>query len=109
MNRCFKYALEDEYVRTFRQVAESLNVTATFLRNLLLSHKFPRRLQDLRKLLEDATQTMLPPTPPVYEAYRRCYRDGTLLTDQDLELLVPVTPYHFDFMSIVPRKFTVMT
>ena len=108
VNRFFKDALEAPDISKFSQLAESLSVTDKFLRNLLLSHKFPRRLADLRKLLHAATQTPLPPPPPVYEAYLRCERDGTYLSDQDLELLVPVTPYHFDFMSIVPRKFMVM-
>ena len=108
VNRFFKDALENKDLRTFAQVAEFLMVGERFLRELLVSYAFPRRMSELRKLLEAATRTTLPAAPPVYEAYMRCERDGTYLTDQDLELLVPVTPYHFDFTSIVPRKFMIM-
>ena len=108
-NRFFYDVLKDSNVTTLMQVAQRLCLPFGALRTALLKFNLPFRLKSLRSLISSIPEEALGPPPQVYVTYQKYVREGREFDDQSLELLFPVSDYHFDYKCLLLERFPSMT
>ena len=106
VNRFFFDAVQNPEHKTMDDVAGCLGIGLHSLRNSLIKWRVPTRFSSLRKRISEIALTSIGPPPPVYTAYYNSLHIDQMLDDQALELLKPVTPFHFDYSQIILTRFT---
>ena len=93
--------------RSLTRQSKGLQISRGLLRGHLIQAHLPVRWQQLRRICESLRHQLSPP-PPVYVFYHKSVRDNSLLDDCALELLTPVTDYHFDHTMLILTRFSIM-
>ena len=106
VNRFLLDAITNPNNSNLDQVAGALLISAHSLRNYLLKWSMPTSIRNLKKRVADLLLSPLPPPPAIYQMY---YMSDQSFDDQSLELLRPLTEYHFDYKYIVLPRFPVVS
>ena len=84
-----------------------MKISRRVLREHLIEAHLPVCWKKLHAICAELGDQLSPP-PPVYRIYHESVRENFLLDDRALELLTPVTDYHFDFKMLILTRFSNM-
>ena len=79
------------------------------LRQKLLQYGLPTQTASLSRLVRNIPAASLGASPAVYVRFHDRLRTGEFFTEQELELFLPVAPWHFDHQFILLERFPSMT
>ena len=108
-NRFLFDAVSKGEAATLDQIARTLLMPRGALRQKLVEFGLPTRAASLFRLVTDIPVDSLPASPPVYRIYHERIRIDALFTDQDMELFLPVHPWHFDYKFLLLERCPSMT
>ena len=108
VNRFLFDVISDTTITSLKDTARQLAISSNTIHDQLLDAGLPVRLRPLRNACTGLADKLGQP-PPVYVTYYRSITDGFLLDDRALELLIPVTSYHFDYKGLILTRFNEMS
>ena len=94
---------------TLEKVARELHMQRGALRQKLLQYGLPTQTASLSRLVRNIPAASLGASPAVYVRFHDRLRTGEFFTEQELELFLPVAPWHFDHQFILLERFPSMT
>ena len=97
----------DPSINSLNDGAKALKISRRVIRDHLIEARLPVRWKQLRAICAELGDRLSPP-PPVYRFYHKSVRENSLLDDRALELLTPVTNYHFDHRMLILTRFSNM-
>ena len=108
-NRFLYDILSKGSATTLDKVARELRMQRGALRQRLLQYGLPTQTTSLSRLVSNIPAANLGPSPQVYVRFHEHLRAGEFFTEQELELFLPVAPWHFDHQFILLERFPSMT
>ena len=108
VNRFLFDVISDTTITSLKDTARQLAISSNTIHDQLLDAGLPVRLRPLRNACTGLADKLGQP-PPVYVTYYRSITEGFLLDDRALELLIPVTSYHFDYKGLILTRFNEMS